>query len=97
MVVTQIKPTTQTTSPSSKNSTEENIISPPEHLFSDYIEIVYLGSVILTGLTLNFCVLKRLLIEKKMTERGGRPKVIEKKFLVWKNFLTFRPQNSLTN
>ena len=80
MVVTQIKPTTQTTSPSSKNSTEENIISPPEHLFSDYIEIVYLGSVILTGLTLNFCVLKRLLIEKKMTERGGRPKVIEKNF-----------------
>ncbi|CAK5089568.1 unnamed protein product [Meloidogyne enterolobii] len=74
MVVTQIKPTTQTTSPSSKNSTEENIILPPEHLFSDYIEIVYLGSVILTGLTLNFCVLKRLLIEKKMTERGGRPK-----------------------
>uniref|UniRef100_A0A1I8BLM6 G_PROTEIN_RECEP_F1_2 domain-containing protein n=1 Tax=Meloidogyne hapla TaxID=6305 RepID=A0A1I8BLM6_MELHA len=81
MVVTQIKQTTNippTTTPlfsSSINSTEEDKnILPPEHLFSDYIEIAYLGFVILTGLTLNFCVLKRLLIEKKMTERGGRPK-----------------------
>ena len=47
---------------------------PPEHLFSDYIEITYLGAVIIAGLALNFCVLRRLLREKRLAERGGRPK-----------------------
>jgi hypothetical protein len=55
---------------------EEKTLLPPEHLFSDYIEITYLGFVILTGLTLNFVVLKNLLIEKKINERGGKFKVI---------------------
>ena len=47
---------------------------PPEHLFSDYIEITYLGAVIIAGVALNFCVLRRLLREKRLAERGGRPK-----------------------
>lgn len=48
---------------------------PPEHLFSDYIEITYLGAVISAGLALNFCVLRMLLREKRLLDRGGRQKV----------------------
>lgn len=55
---------------------EDDQILPPEHLFSDYIEITYLGAVIITGLALNFCVLRRLLREKRLAERGGRPKAL---------------------
>ena len=50
---------------------------PPEHLFSDYIEITYLGAVIIAGLALNFCVLRRLLRDKRLAERGGRPKAFD--------------------
>uniref|UniRef100_A0A183CJC7 G_PROTEIN_RECEP_F1_2 domain-containing protein n=2 Tax=Globodera pallida TaxID=36090 RepID=A0A183CJC7_GLOPA len=45
---------------------------PPQHLFSDYVEIAYLGLVICAGLALNISVLKRLLLERKRAKRGNK-------------------------
>lgn len=45
--------------------------SPPEHLLSDYIEIAYLGLLILTGLPFNLYILGRLIKQKPSTQKDG--------------------------
>ncbi|KAL3073104.1 hypothetical protein niasHT_035380 [Heterodera trifolii] len=51
------------------NGTE---VMPPQHLFSDYVEIAYLGLVICAGLALNISVLKRLMVERRRARRSNK-------------------------
>uniref|UniRef100_A0A1I7YQ31 G_PROTEIN_RECEP_F1_2 domain-containing protein n=1 Tax=Steinernema glaseri TaxID=37863 RepID=A0A1I7YQ31_9BILA len=42
---------------------------PPVHLINDYIEMIFLGLVVIVGMPLNVFVLKKLLEEKKRTPK----------------------------
>ncbi|KAI1707956.1 7 transmembrane receptor (rhodopsin family) domain-containing protein [Ditylenchus destructor] len=54
-----------TLSPSSSASSSSSEDAPPEHLFSDYVEMAYLGVVILVGCCINLHILFKLIQEKK--------------------------------
>ncbi|KAK0405425.1 hypothetical protein QR680_017985 [Steinernema hermaphroditum] len=43
--------------------------TPPAHLLNDYIEMIFLGLVVIVGMPLNVFVLKKLLEEKKRTPK----------------------------
>ena len=47
------------------NADTESLSLPPEHLFSDYVEMAYLTFIILVGLPINLHVLMKLVREKK--------------------------------
>lgn len=49
---------------------------PPKHLFSDYVEILYLSIVIILGTTINTHVLFKLINEKRYKTSGQKSMVI---------------------
>ncbi|CAB3399936.1 unnamed protein product [Caenorhabditis bovis] len=51
------------------NITQESQSGAPTYLISDYIEIAYLGIVIVFGIPGNFLVLRKLLIEQKLANK----------------------------
>uniref|UniRef100_A0A914GTI1 G-protein coupled receptors family 1 profile domain-containing protein n=1 Tax=Globodera rostochiensis TaxID=31243 RepID=A0A914GTI1_GLORO len=63
---------TKTQNGTESEDTDGMDLVPPQHLFSDYVEIAYLGLVICAGLALNISVLKRLLLERRRAKRGNK-------------------------
>ncbi|CAD5229618.1 unnamed protein product [Bursaphelenchus okinawaensis] len=58
----------------------DEVREPPKPLFSDYIEMVYLGMVILIGVPLNINVFRRLVLEMRKTPRHS----VKRSFLLLK-------------
>ncbi|CAD5234185.1 unnamed protein product [Bursaphelenchus xylophilus] len=58
----------------------DEVREPPQHLFSDYVEMVYLGIVISVGVPLNANVFRRLVLEMRKTPRHS----VKRSFLLLK-------------